>query len=141
MSKKVTVVNAVVGGVVMRDYYVGDNGELYSKKSGVFKRMTPCHGENTPYPKTHFSVDGKKINVMAHRVVAETLIPFPVPAGVTKKEWAATPKSVQRVVAQTYQVNHIDHNKLNYHPSNLEWVTSKENAGKFQDTRKRPYQL
>ena len=50
--------------------------------------------------------NGVRRDVLAHRLVAEAFIPNPK----NKKE-----------------VNHIDGNKLNNNPSNLEWCTHKEN--------------
>lgn len=62
---------------------------------------------NAGYPQVYLSRPGycKKV-MLVHRAVAVSLIPNP-----HGKE----------------EVNHIDTNKNNSHPSNLEWVTSKEN--------------
>lgn len=69
---------------------------------------------------------GLTINV--HILALETLKPCPIPRGVSKKQWKTTANTVKKACRDLWQVNHIDHDKQNHHPSNLEWVTAKENA-------------
>lgn len=72
----------------------------------------------------YYTVNIGKKSHQLHRIVAETLIPFPKPEGVTHPEWKTTPDSVKKLLVSQYMVNHKDHDKENYHPDNLEWVTS-----------------
>jgi hypothetical protein len=58
------------------------------------------------YVCVHLSVNGRKIKAMAHRIIAESLIP-----NITGKP----------------HINHKDGNRSNNKISNLEWVTPKEN--------------
>ena len=73
-----------------------------------------------------YSKHGLTINI--HILVHETLCSTPRPRGVTKKEWSTTANSIKRACRALWQVNHKDHNRINYNPKNLEWVTAKENA-------------
>lgn len=61
------------------------------------------------YPTVHLSKNGKYKNIFVHRIVAQELVSNPDP--INKRF-----------------INHKDGNKLNYHPSNLEWCTSSENT-------------
>lgn len=56
--------------------------------------------DNVGYYQTVFRINGKRIYVRIHRLIAETLIPNP---------------------DNLPMVNHIDGNKLNNDLSNLEW--------------------
>lgn len=64
------------------------------------------------YICTHFKKNGKSYNRKVHRLVALTFLPQPDPEllKLCESKWPYKPC-----------VNHIDHNKLNNHVSNLEW--------------------
>lgn len=127
---------AVVDGKVVEDYFICSEGNIWSKKqSGFLKKMSPAFGGSTKYPKTVITIDGKQKSVRLHRVVCETFHQFPIPDGISKSEWSKTPASVKMLLRSLYQVNHIDHDHGNHHPSNLEWVTVKQNAKKYQEHR------
>jgi hypothetical protein len=124
----------VINGNTVSGYYVDPNGGIITTKQGSPRYRSPNISGKSPYPKLELTYpDGSKKSHGVHRIVCETYIPFPVPAGVTNKEWEKTPASVKAVVMRGYYVNHIDHDKTNYHPSNLEWATSKENADKYHE--------
>lgn len=92
-------------------YSCSSDGEIKSNKSGKLLGGTLGHdgyqriGLMMPY--------GKQKSFMWHRVVAHVWHPNPNNYG---------------------QVDHIDKQKLNNHPSNLEWVTQEENL-KRRDAR------
>jgi hypothetical protein len=136
-----TMKPVIVDGQVIPDYFVCRNGDIWSTKRGDYLRKlsVKVSGDPSkslcPYPKVAISINGKSHKKLAHRVVCETLHKFPVPFGVTKSEWKQTPDSVKALLRGGYQVNHIDHDVKNYHPSNLEWVTVKQNAQKREEHR------
>lgn len=120
---------AVVNGIKQPNYYVDDSGNFWSSKKGDGKARMLSPGLNSNgYLTVNLSYNGKAKSYQLHRIVAETLIPFPKPEGIPKEDWKNTPNSVKSLLVRQYLVNHIDHDKENYHPSNLEWVTSKGNA-------------
>lgn len=91
----------------------------------------------SPYPKVNVVVEvGKSLTVHLHQIVAQTFIEYPLPDGVTESEWKRTPKSVkQHFDSHYWEANHIDHNHLNYHPDNLEWVSRGVNVDKYHEYR------
>jgi hypothetical protein len=79
----------------------------------------------------------KTINIRFHRIVCETFHTVPVPLGVTESEWKVTPKSIKKFMLTDYwQVNHIDNDARNYHPSNLEWVPRSVNIKKHYEKQR-----
>jgi len=72
-----------------------------------------------------------------HQIVAETFKQVPIPSGCSQSLWKRLPKKFKAALRCMWLVNHRDHDKMNFHPSNLEWVPSaKENAKKYQAHRK-----
>lgn len=128
---------AMINGEIAEGYWVcPKKGDIWTTKQGQPKKLTPNISGNCDYPKTTFSLrNGRKLYPMFHRVVAETLVPFPVPEGITKKDWNNTPESVKALFKAQFLVNHKDHDKTNYTPSNLEWVTHRGNAKAYQNHR------
>jgi hypothetical protein len=126
-------VPAIFQGNVMKDYYVcPESQSIWSCKNGRWWRVSiPTSGKSL-YPQMVFRIDGENTSAKIHKVIAETLLPFPRPAGVSKKEWDATPETVKRLVKSMYLVNHIDHDKYNCSLDNLEWVTFIGNARAYQ---------
>lgn len=133
-GKVTTLYPMVIDGRVLSDYYIDQNGEPWSKKSGSLEPLTPNY--NQKYPTIKPSVNGVSRTKLLHRIVCESVHPFSTPTGITKKDWDATPNSVKALMRQSFQVNHIDHNPLNYHPDNLEWSSVKENSNAYQEFRK-----
>lgn len=129
----------VFRGKTVDGYFMDNDGNIYSNKRGTLKKMS--FYLRNGYPGIKFSINGKSQSVDVHRAVAETKIPVPLPEieGLTEEDIANTPVSVMRYLKNParYQVNHIDHNKENFHPSNLEWVTTHENSLKYQEYRKK----
>lgn len=124
---------AILKGEVMTDYFVDENGDIWSNKTGKMKKRKPGSGH---YPTIRFNLKGRYVSGNVHRVVAETYVKFKRPADIEKSDWDATPEAVKTYCKLLHQVNHIDHDRKNYHPSNLEWVSSRVNQRKYQEHRK-----
>lgn len=114
-------------GSVIPEYFIDGCGNVWSYKWQKLKQLTPTVAGNSKYPAVGLRKNGKQLTVDVHRIVAETYHERPIPSGITKEEWDVTPDSVKAMVHIHLQVNHIDHNVMNYHPDNLEWVTGVEN--------------
>lgn len=124
----------VVDGIIIEDYWVSPEGDIWSTKQLNPKKLKPGNTKTqNNYPKVSLSKNNKAKTYLVHRLVCETYHKFTVPNGVTKQEWKMTPESVKQLLTRLYQVNHIDHDHYNHHPSNLEWVTVKENSKKYQE--------
>lgn len=90
-------------------YGATSDGKIYKLKDGKpFKRIgIPRTNGRHNYTSTSLYKDGKKHDVMVHRIIAETFIPNP----------------------NNFQcVNHKDGDKHNNNVDNLEWVTYSENT-------------
>lgn len=85
------------------NYLIYPDGRVWSNKTNKFLSQFEVKG----YFQVGLFINGKRIKYYVHRLVAETFIPNP---------------------DNLPQVNHIDENTKNNNYSNLEWVTSKQNA-------------
>lgn len=134
----------VFRGEVLDGYFIDSDGNIYSNKSGKMNKISVYNkgSESSPYPRVHMMVNGKKKTLLHHRVVCENFVEVPMADILTEKEWLSIKKPIREKLLKhiqhvdQYQVNHIDHDHKNYHPSNLEWVTSSENQQKYQTFRK-----
>lgn len=90
---------------LLYDYYVRDNGTIYSKKTN--KVLSPQLDKNGYEKVQMMSRDGKRHRYSVHRLVMENFNPI---------------ENMEQ-----HQVNHIDGNKRNNTLDNLEWVTCEEN--------------
>lgn len=99
------IMNYVKTKITCRDgfseYEIDTNGIVYSKRGKPLK----CSKNHSGYNMINLMVNGKRIGVAIHRLVAEQFI--------ENKDSKPT-------------VNHIDGNKNNNKVSNLEWATSSE---------------
>ena len=132
---------AMYNGQKLEDYGVDKKtGDIYSFKSGKPYKLTWCHRNpgdlKNSYPcvtlidkKVFKEYKKNQLTINVHILVHETLRPtLPRPRSVTKKTWRTTANDVKKAFRPMWQVNHIDHNRINFNPKNLEWVTRKENA-------------
>jgi hypothetical protein len=133
----------VYRGEVVENYFLDEKGNVYSTKRGGYTILSLQKGDDwNPYPKVGIRVKGKQKTLMIHRLVCETFHKKPLPDVLSEQEWAKIPKKIKDKLidhiqhADRYQVNHIDHDRLNFHPSNLEWVTTSENQQKYQEHKK-----
>lgn len=102
------------------------------------KKITAHVSGKSKYPKVSVVVDdwGNRKTIHLHQIVAQTFHAYPIPDGVTETEWKRTPKSVKKHFDNHYwEANHIDHNHLNFHPDNLEWVSRGVNVDKYHAHR------
>lgn len=90
------------------NYFVSDDGHIYNEKGHKISEWVV----NTGYYQVQLHREGKVHYKYVHRLVAETLIDNP--EGLP-------------------QVDHIDNNKLNNHPTNLRWIDNKRNTQKGYD--------
>lgn len=85
-------------------YAVTQDGDIYTYR---YKRLKiPANHVNGYKSLILVDLNGNKKGYLVHRLVAQVLVPNP-----HNKPF----------------VNHIDGDKTNHHPSNLEWVTRSEN--------------
>lgn len=120
------LIPAIHNDILLEGYWVHPkDGTIWSTKQNTLKLI---RGSNhNGYRRTGFTTKNGTINLLLHRIVACTLIPF-TPTGIPKKDWSITPESVKNLIRSQWLINHIDHNRANHHPSNLEWATHTENA-------------
>ena len=85
------------------NYQISDTGIVMNKKTGKELKQQEKKG----YMNVNLFKNGKKINKLVHRLVAQTFIPNP----------------------NDYpQINHKDENPKNNKVNNLEWCTAKYNS-------------
>jgi len=87
------------------NYFVNNNGVVYSRKSGTMKELSR-HYDRRGYWRIYVSVGGKPKGLIVHRLVAKAFIENP---------------------DNLPEVNHKDGNKNNNHYLNLEWCTKQQN--------------
>ena len=128
----------VYRGEIVEGYFVNEEGYIYSNKRGYYHKLSANISGNTPYPYINIQIKNKSFKVAVHTLVCETFHKKPLPKILTKKQWNSIDKDIRDILleylthADRFQVNHIDHNHKNHHPSNLEWVTQRENIEKYQ---------
>jgi hypothetical protein len=141
-------------------YFVDASGYIWSSKQsapGVLKKLklSTNRRKKNNYPsvrltcKERFSEYLKNCRSFdVHRLVAETLVPKPIPQfpEMPEEDLCSMPEHIRAAFEQAREafvevadnlasclfVNHIDHDKTNFHPSNLEWVNAKQNAQAYQ---------
>lgn len=112
--------------------------EFLSSRRGSLSPMNTNVSGKSKYPKVCVVTDenGTRKTIHLHQIVAQTFHAYPIPDGVSEEDWKRTPKSVKSHFDSHYwEANHIDHNHLNFHPSNLEWVSRGLNVEKYHEHR------
>lgn len=88
------------------DYYITDNGDVYSRKTGRFIKLKQETNKKTGYNYIQLCKDKKVFMKTVHRLVAEAFIPNP---------------------ENKCDVNHINGVKTDNRVKNLEWTSRSEN--------------
>ena len=92
----------------MYDYYVTDDGRVWSDKSKKFMAQSDDKNGYKKVALRSLDLPPKKCHLYSvHRLIMENFFPF---EGM-----------------ENFQVNHIDGNKANNRLENLEWVSCQEN--------------
>jgi hypothetical protein len=86
-------------------YTVTEEGDVYTVLNGTRIKLSVNYRK--AYPIVNITLNNKRKGYVVHRIVAIAFIPNP---------------------ENKPEVNHIDGDKRNFHVSNLEWATRKENA-------------
>jgi hypothetical protein len=140
-------------------YFVDASGYIWSsksKQSGLKKlKLSTSRYKKHKYPSVTLSCKERFSEYWAnartfdvHRLVAETLVPKPIPQfpEIPEEDLRSMPEHIRAALEQAREafvevadnlasclfVNHIDHDQTNFHPSNLEWVNAKQNAQAYQ---------
>jgi hypothetical protein len=141
---------AIYRGEIVEGYFVLEDGRILSDKQSRGRELrelswTLRGNGDAMYPAVGFVLrpSAPPVRVSVHRIVAETYVPkLNNPPGVSLQVWNDAHESIKIAwskIATEMCVNHIDHDKENFHPSNLEWVTVRENVEKrdqFYSTKK-----
>lgn len=128
-------------GNIISGYYSLSNGDILSIKNPTAPViLKPSTTKTDPYPRVNLSKYG---TAYLHRINCETWNGSPNFNGLTDQELNSIPEGIRSKLlnyvthVDRYQVNHIDHNPFNFHPTNLEWVEhSRENNEKYMINKK-----
>lgn len=88
-------------------YYAGEDGFVYSVKTGKYKRLTSYKSKKHPYLMVGVHQNGKKTKKKIHTLILMAFV-GDRPVGL--------------------EARHLDGNCLNNKPSNLKWGTRQENV-------------
>jgi hypothetical protein len=92
---------------IFKGYYVTDQGEFYSLKTGLKKYTWHNQGRCNAYERIQFIVDGKPKNYYVHRIVAS----------LYWKGWS-----------EELEANHKNGNTLDNRAANIDGMTRSQNA-------------
>lgn len=87
------------------DYGATENGDIYSRKSGIWRKLKP-QTDTDGYQQVRLFGAGTNRLTFVHRIIADVFMVKP---------------------QDCTEINHIDGNKRNNSVSNLEWCTRRRN--------------
>jgi len=103
-----------------------ETSTIYSIKSkGKVGTWTEISGStnSSGYRTISLSTEEGPSSELFHRVIASTCnVPMPRDPSITEADWKNTPESVKMLLAANVDVHHINGDKTNNHPSNLEYI-------------------
>lgn len=124
------VVPVVIDDVIFPGFLCDEKGDFWKLEKK--KTSKPKNPKN--YPTTSFRINGKSGSVHCHKAVAQSWLSRPDrPSDVSASDWKKTPEKVKEFIMKSndvWEVNHINEDKNDYRPTNLEFVQGKENRGK-----------
>ncbi len=88
-------------------YYAGEDGFIYSNKSGVLRKLAVRRSSRHPYLMTGLYVEGRRKRIRLHKLILNAFV-GPRPIG--------------------FEARHLDGDCLNNKPNNLSWGTRLENV-------------
>lgn len=88
-------------------YSITPNGDVYSAFKGSVKQLRPCKDSSGYLAVSLFTGSKRRHSFKVHKLVALTFI--------------------GEAPGASYQIDHIDGNKLNNHYTNLRWITQSAN--------------
>jgi len=94
-------------------YWVDRDGRIFRYEREVKGSIHP-----TGYYYVGLTINGKSRSFQKHRVIAEARVP-----------------NLTGLPFNKLEVDHIDRNKTNNHPSNLQWITKADHAKKDRNTK------
>lgn len=94
------------------DYYAGDDGHVWSWKTSKLRRLVSTLGRDG-YPAVHLYSDGQRVRKRVHALVCRAF---------HGEEVTVRPDGSRRRV-----VRHLDGDRENNRPCNLQWGTYAEN--------------
>ena len=99
---------------------------IISFKGRWDKDLATHNTDSGGYPVT--AVGGTIMNV--HKIIFNTLLDYACPLDVSKKRWNSYDDYTKDLIRQGCDVDHIDEDRSNFHPSNLQLVTRRFNLAK-----------
>jgi hypothetical protein len=123
-------------GVVIKDYKVksclGDGWpEIFSYKGNKVKRLSTRSVDSGGYPNVGLRQNGKKRTVNVHQIIFNSLVGYTRPRNIDKDIWNTFPKKAKDLILGSgVDIDHINDNRLDFRPHNLQRVTRDFNLKK-----------
>jgi|APSaa5957512535_1039671.scaffolds.fasta_scaffold23802_6 hypothetical protein len=123
-------------GVVIPDYKVKSclgNGwpEILSYKGKKVRRMSTITLDSGGYPSVGLRQNGKKRTVNVHQIIFNSLVGYDCPKDLDEKEWKTfSPQIKEYISDNALNIDHINDNRLDFRPHNLQRVGRTHNLNK-----------